>query len=124
MLKKYRVNVNGQAYDVSVEDLTPGSAQAAAPAAPAAQAAAPAPAAAPAAPAAAGAGTVKAPMPGTILAIKVSAGQQVKAGDVLLILEAMKMENEICAQGDGVVSQIRVQAGTTVNTGDPLIDLA
>jgi glutaconyl-CoA decarboxylase len=62
-------------------------------------------------------------MPGTVLGVKVSAGQLVKRGDVLLILEAMKMENEICAQGDGTVTQVRVQAGTTVNTGDPMIDI-
>jgi len=63
-------------------------------------------------------------MPGTILAIKVAAGQSVRKGSVLLILEAMKMENEICAPADAVVSQIRVQVGATVNTGDPMIDLA
>jgi len=121
MLKKYRVNVNGQSYDVSVEELAGG--QTAPAATPVAAAPAPVAQAAPTA-AVAGAGTVKAPMPGTILSVKVSTGQQVKAGDVLLILEAMKMENEICAAGNGVVTQIRVQSGTTVNTGDPLIDLA
>ncbi len=129
MLKKYRVSVNGQSYDVSVEELGGVSAaQGAAPvvsapvmAAPiAALVAAPAPSVA----SAAVAGTVKAPMPGTILSIKVANGQGVKRGDVLLILEAMKMENEICAPADGTVTQIRVQAGTTVNTGDPMIDLA
>ena len=127
MLKKYRVTVNGQTYDVGVEEMGGSSAPAAAPvAAPAAAVAAtPAPAvsAAPAAGGASGAGTVKAPMPGTVLSVKVSAGQLVKRGAVLLILEAMKMENEICAQGDGTVTQVRVQAGTTVNTGDPMIDI-
>jgi glutaconyl-CoA decarboxylase len=127
MLKKYRVTVNGQTYDVGVEEMGGSSAPAAAPvaAAPAASVAAPAPAPAPAPAAggASGAGTVKAPMPGTVLGVKVSAGQLVKRGDVLLILEAMKMENEICAQGDGTVTQVRVQAGTTVNTGDPMIDI-
>ena len=113
MLKKYRVSVNGQSYDVSVEELA------------AVSHAAPAPVAQPVAVPVAGgtAGSIKAPMPGTILAIKVANGQAVKRGDVLLILEAMKMENEICAPADGSVSQIRVQAGTTVNTGDPMIDL-
>jgi len=129
MLKKYRVSVNGQSYDVSVEELGGVSApQSAAPvaSAPTASAPAAAPAAAPAPAAASGAvaGTVKAPMPGTILSIKVANGQAVKRGDVLLILEAMKMENEICAPADGTVTQIRIQAGTTVNTGDPMIDLA
>lgn len=125
MLKKYRVNVNGQSYDVSVEELTVGAASPAVTAAPAAAAPVQAAPAAPVvAPAAGAAGTVKAPMPGTILSIKVSNGQQVKVGDVLLILEAMKMENEICATANGTVTQVRVQAGTTVNTGDPMIDLA
>ena len=124
MLKKYRVTVNGQTYDVGVEEMGGSSAPAAAPVA-AASAPVPAPAAAPAPAAggASGAGTVKAPMPGTVLGVKVSTGQLVKRGDVLLILEAMKMENEICAQGDGTVTQVRVQAGTTVNTGDPMIDI-
>ncbi|HOZ72723.1 MAG TPA: biotin/lipoyl-binding protein, partial [Spirochaetales bacterium] len=96
MVKKYKVTVNGQSYDVGVEELG-ASASYAAPVAQAPAAAAPVapvPAAAPAAPAPAGATTVKAPMPGTVLSIKVAAGQAVKRGDVLLILEAMKMENE------------------------------
>lgn len=128
MLKKYRVSVNGQTYDVAVEEVGGAAAPVAAPraAAPAATAAAapaaPAPAAAASGPT--GAGTIKAPMPGTILSLKVANGQAVRRGDVLLVLEAMKMENEICAPADGTVAQIRVQAGTTVNTGDPMIDLA
>lgn len=127
MVKKYKVTVNGQSYDVGVEEIS-ASASYAAPAATVAAApvapvpAAPAPAVAPAA--SAGANTVKAPMPGTVLSIKVAAGQAVKRGDVLLILEAMKMENEISAPADGVVAGIRVQAGSTVNTGDPMVDLA
>ncbi|NLJ45139.1 MAG: biotin/lipoyl-binding protein, partial [Treponema sp.] len=72
----------------------------------------------------AGASSVKAPMPGTILGVKVAPGQAVKKGQVLLILEAMKMENEICAGGDGTVAAVRVQAGQSVNTGDPLVDMA
>ncbi len=128
MLKKYRVTVNGQSYDVGVEEIGAGSAPVApvAAAAPVAapKAAAPVAASAPMAPSAASAGSIKAPMPGTILGVKVSNGQAVKRGDVLLVLEAMKMENEICAPADGTVSQIRVQTGTTVNTGDPMIDLA
>jgi biotin carboxyl carrier protein len=63
-------------------------------------------------------------MPGTVLAVKVSPGQAVKRGEVLLILEAMKMENEITSPADGTVSQVRVQAGTTVNTGDAMVDIA
>ncbi len=128
MLKKYRVTVNGQSYDVAVEELGSVSGNVPAPAAvthavsaPAATAAAPATAPAPSA---GGAGTVAAPMPGTVLSIKVAAGQAVKRGDVLLILEAMKMENEITATADGVVKALRVQAGATVNTGDPLVELS
>lgn len=128
MVKKYRVTVNGQSYDVGVEEIgTAGSAapQMVAAPAPAAQppaAAAAAPAAAPAA--SGGAATVKAPMPGTVLSLKVAAGQAVRRGDVLLILEAMKMENEITSPSDGVVAAIRVQSGSTVNTGDPMVDLS
>ncbi len=129
MVKKYRVTVNGQSYDVGVEDIgttSTATAPVAAAVAPSAPVAAPAaPVAAPAASApAVGASTIKAPMPGTVLSIKVTAGQSVKRGDVLLILEAMKMENEISAPADGVVAGIRVQAGSTVNTGDPMVDLA
>lgn len=127
MLKKYRVTVNGQTYDVGVEEMGGSSAPASAPvasaSAPVATAPAPVATPTPVAGGASGAGTIKAPMPGTVLSVKVSAGQLVKRGAVLLILEAMKMENEICAQGDGTVTQIRVQAGTTVNTGDPMIDI-
>jgi glutaconyl-CoA decarboxylase len=131
MVKKYKVTVNGQSYDVGVEEVGAAGApvqaaaavQASAPA-PVQQApAAPAPAAAPA-PVAAGASTVKAPMPGTVLSLKVAAGQAVRRGDVLLILEAMKMENEITSPSDGTVAAVRVQAGSTVNTGDPMVDLA
>ena len=103
-MKYYNITVNGVAYSVSVEETAAGAAPvAAAPvAAPAAPKAAPAPAAAPkAAAGAAGAVAVKAPMPGNILDVKVAAGASVKAGDVLVILEAMKMENEIVAPQDG-----------------------
>lgn len=127
-MKSYKIYVNGQAFDVSVEEV--GGSAPAAPTAPApAATSAPAPRPAPAAPAAspapaAGASSVKAPMPGTILGVKVAPGQAVKKGQVLLILEAMKMENEICAGGDGTVAAVRVQAGQSVNTGDPLVDMA
>ena len=84
------------------------------------QKAAPAPAAAPAA---AGKETVKAPMPGTINAVKVSNGQAVKKGDVLVVLEAMKMENEIMAPCDGTFASVNVSQGATVNTGDVLVSL-
>ena len=110
----------------SVEETAAGAAPvaAAAPAAPAAPKAAPAPAAAPkAAAGAAGAVSVKAPMPGNILDVKVSAGASVKAGDVLVILEAMKMENEILAPQDGTVASVNVNKGDTVNSGDVLVSM-
>ena len=127
-MKYYNITVNGVAYSVSVEETAAGAAPvAAAPvAAPAAPAAPKAPAAAPAAPAApasAGAVEVKAPMPGNILDVKVAAGASVKAGDVLVILEAMKMENEIVAPQDGTVASINVHKGDTVNSGDTLVSM-
>lgn len=128
-MKTYNVYVNGNAYVVQIEEAgtgIPAPAPIPAPvpvAAPAPVAApTPAPAAAPAAaPVAAGDNTVTCPMPGTILSIAVKAGDRVKAGDVLMILEAMKMENEILAPEDGVVASIAVAKGATVNTGDVLV---
>lgn len=120
-MKKYRVNVNGTTYEVELEDIS-GGASAAPVAAPAA-APAPAPAAAPApAPAAAaGAGeAINAPMPGNILKVNVAQGSAVKKGDVLMILEAMKMENEIMCPKDGTVTSVTVSAGTTVESGQVL----
>ena len=121
-MKYYNITVNGVAYSVSVEETAAGAAPVAAPAAPAAPKAPAAPAAPKAAaPAgAAGAVTVKAPMPGNILDVKVKAGASVKAGDVLVILEAMKMENEIVAPQDGTVASVNVNKGDTVNSGDVL----
>lgn len=125
-MKKFVIKVNGNVYDVEVSETenftnTPISAPAAAPAAPKA-APAPTPAAAPAA-APAGANVVSAPMPGTILDIKVSVGQSVNAGDVLCVLEAMKMENEIMAPAAGKVVAVNTSKGASVNTGDALISL-
>ena len=125
-MKYYNITVNGVAYSVSVEETAAGAAPVAAPAAPAAPKAPAAPAAAPkaAAPAgAAGAVTVKAPMPGNILDVKVAAGASVKAGDVLVILEAMKMENEIVAPQDGTVASVNVNKGDTGNSGDGLVSM-
>ena len=128
---KYKVTLNGRTYEVEVEagkamllDEYEAIAPAAAPAA-APVAAAPV-AAAPAAPAAggvtvSGGESVSAPMPGNILKVNVSVGQKVKAGDVLVVLEAMKMENEIMAPCDGTVSAVPVSKGSTVNTGDLLV---
>ena len=121
-MRKFNITVNGTAYEVEVEEV--GAAAAAAPVA-AAPAAAPAakPAAKPAAAPAAGTESVVAPMPGNINAIKVTAGQSVKKGDDLVILEAMKMENEIKAPRDGVVASVAVTKGQSVNTGDLLVSL-
>lgn len=125
-MKNLKITVNGVAYDVQVEE-TDGSSVSAAPvAAPAAAPKAAAPkAAAPkkAAPAAAGGEPVKSPMPGTILDVKVSAGQAVKEGDVLIILEAMKMENEIMAPHNGTVASVSVNKGESVDTGAVLVTL-
>ena len=68
--------------------------------------------------------TIKSPMPGTVLSFKVNVGQSVKRGDVLLILEAMKMENEIVAPQAGIIAALKVPAGSSVNTGEPLVDLS
>lgn len=108
-MKKYRVTVNGTAYEIELEELT-GAAPA-----PAAPAAAPAPAPAAAAPA--GGEQVTSPMPGTILDVKVAQGAAVKKGDVLMILEAMKMENEIMCPCDGKVASIHASKGTAVESG-------
>ena len=128
---KYKVTLNGRTYEVEVEagkamllDVYEAIASAPAAAAPVAAAApaAAAPAAAPAAPAVTGAGDpVNAPMPGNILKVNVKAGDKVKSGTVLVVLEAMKMENEIIAPKDGTVTQVLVSKGSTVDTGAPLV---
>lgn len=125
-MRNYTITVNGTPYNVTVEEGTSS-------AAPVASAPAPAPAAAPApqvapkatpAPAAAGSVKVDAPMPGNILDVKVSNGTAVKAGQVLVILEAMKMENEIVAPQDGTVASINVNKGDTVEAGQTIVTLA
>ncbi len=124
----YKVTLNGKIYEVEVEKgeaVIQAEYEAALPqSAPAvAETSAPTQTVAAAAPQSAGANSVTAPMPGTINAVKVTSGQQVKKGDVLFILEAMKMENEIYADKDGKVGQVFVQKGASVNTGAPLCDL-
>lgn len=118
-MKKYRVNVNGTVYEVTLEVMdgaAPASVPTAAAPAPASAAPAPAPAPAPAA-VPAGGEKVTAPMPGTILSVNVQNGASVKKGDVLMILEAMKMENEIMAPCDGTITSVNVTKGTTVDAG-------
>ncbi len=121
---KYKITLKGRTYEVEVQRgeamlLDEYDAVAPVPAAPATPAAAPA---APAAAAPVSAGTkVDAPLPGNVLNVKVSVGQAVKAGDVLVIIEAMKMENEVAAPCDGVVKQIVADKGAVVATGDTLL---
>ena len=103
-MKKYKVNVNGTVYEVEIEEMT-GAPTAAAPVTAA-------PAAAPVV-----GESIKSPMPGNILDVRVSVGQSVKKGDVLMILEAMKMENEIMCPCDGKVTAVNVTKGTTVESG-------
>lgn len=122
-MKKYNVTVNGTAYEITLEAVDAKDIKA--PAAPAATAtAAPAPAPAPAAAPAAGGETVASPMPGTILSVNISNGAQVKKGDVLMVLEAMKMENEIMSPCDGTIASVNVTAGAAVETGAVLCVIA
>ena len=128
---KYELTLNGRTYEVEVELAEPMLMQefqsyAPAPAAAAAPVVEAAPSAAPAAaPAVIGAREkVDSPMPGTILKVNVAAGQAVKEGDLLVVLEAMKMENEIFAPKSGTVSQVAVSKGASVNTGDVLVVIA
>lgn len=135
MMKKYKITVDGKAYEVEVDDLVQGSASVSVPAA-AKSAPAPAVAASPVQEkAAASIPVTKAaediqgeklpsPMPGTILSVVVTPGQSVSKGEVLLILEAMKMENEIVAHRDAVIEGVYVQKGSVVNAGDPLVSFS
>lgn len=116
-MKQLKVTVNGITYDVSVEEVGASSATPAAAPAPVAPAAAAAPAPV------AGGEAICAPMPGTILSVNVSAGQAVKKGDVLVVLEAMKMENEIYAPRDGQVAAVSVAKGESVESGKVLVTL-
>ena len=122
-MKKYNITVNGNTYEVLVEEADATGAYTAPVATPVATPAAPKAAPKAAASAATGATKVTSPMPGTILAVKVSAGQSVKKGDVICVLEAMKMENDSPAPQDGVIASINVQKGASVNAGDVLASL-
>lgn len=124
-MKNYIITVNGTPYNVTVEDgaASPSAPVAAPTAAPAPAAAPAAPAAKPAAPAATGAVSVEAPMPGNILDIKTAVGKSVSSGEVLVILEAMKMENEIVAPQNGTVASINVSKGDSVEAGQVIVTL-
>jgi len=143
-VRKFRVVVNGNVYEVEVEEIgstpttilsqpaAPAQAPAPAPVPAAAAAPAPAPAAAPVKPAApapkpaagsAGGNAVTAPMPGTIIDVKVKPGDKVEPRTVVMLLEAMKMENEIFAGMSGLVKEVAVSKGTSVNTGDLLVTI-
>ncbi len=125
-MKRYSVTVNGVVYDVTVEEIDGAPAPVPAPAAPApapVPAAKPAPAA-PKAPVAAGGTAVNAPMPGSVLDVKVKAGDKVEKGSVLCVLEAMKMENEIVAPCAGTIASVNVAKGDAVQSGDALITIA
>lgn len=125
-MRKFNITVNGNTYEVDVEEVggvatAPVAPVAAAPVA--APAAAPAPAAKKAAAPVAGATLVKAPMPGTVVSVKVKPGDAVKADTLVAVLEAMKMENEIFAGVDGTVAAINANAGDSVNTGDSIVSI-
>ena len=117
-MKNYRITVNGVSYEVTVEELPTPTVSAPKQAVPA-----PTPKSAPA-PVAASAAAVKAPMAGTVNRVCVQVGDAVKKGQTLLVLEAMKMENDICAPADGTVTAVHVNEGASVAAGDPLISLS
>ncbi len=148
-MKTFRVTVDGQSYTVQVEEVEEYSASGSDNKYPPANQSEPAPAVekqqvvkeqgkevkpqavsgvaekpSQAKPSPAGGSNVKAPMPGSVLEVKVSAGDEIKEGDVLLVLEAMKMENELTASQSGTVSEVLVKKGDTVNSGDPLVILS
>lgn len=114
-MKKYRVNVNGSLYEIEIEEMQAPAAMTAASAAPVA---------APAAPTAGEGAQVKSPMPGTILDVKVQLGQTVQKGQTLMILEAMKMENEIPAPCNGKITGVAVRKGDSVDTQALLCTIA
>ena len=124
IMRKFNITVNGNTYEVDVEEVG-GVQTAAAPAAAPVQKAAPALKAAPAPKkaAVAGAKTVKSPMPGTIVSVKVNVGDTVKADTLVAVLEAMKMENEIFAGVEGTVAGVSISAGDSVNSGDVIISV-
>lgn len=129
MIKKYNITVNGNTYNVEVEELrsegvTVSREEVVQQSAPRPQVSKPVVQKSQAATQSAGAGSVNAPMPGTINDVRVNVGDSVKKGQILLILEAMKMENEIMASCDGTISEVNVSKGASVSSGDVLITIA
>ena len=124
-MKNYTITVNGNVYDVTVEENGSASAPVAAPRRAAAPVAAPkaAPAPAPAPKAAAGAKSVVSPLPGSVIKVIAKVGDEVKRGQAVMVIESMKMENNIPAPRDGKVTAIHVSAGNSVMQGDALIDI-
>ena len=126
-MRRFRVNVNANSYEIEVEELKdglPGASQAVAPVAPVVSRT-PQPKKAPAAArTGAGTGTINAPMPGTVIDIRVTAGESVKANQVLAILEAMKMENEVMAVGDGVIQSVEVKVADQISAGQTMFVLS
>ena len=129
-MKKFIVRVNGKSYEVEVEEVKTGITQKAAPQVPEAPVRAHEPPSPPPAPqpmtvqeAPSGSGHITAPMPGVVLKVHVAVGDTVKQGDVLVNLEAMKMENDIFSPMDGKVVSVHIDVGASVNAGDPLVDL-
>ncbi len=117
-MRKFNITVNGKTYEVDVEEIGAVNATVPSPVAAPAQAPIPTTVQAPV-----GSKTVKAPMPGTIVSVKVNVGDTVKNGDLVAVLEAMKMENEIFADCDGKVTMINASAGASVNTGDAIVSI-
>ena len=122
-MKRFLIKINGKTYDAEVEVLGASAAAPAPAAAPKAAAPAPAPAAPAAAPKAGGPANVTSPLPGTVLRLVKNAGDTIAAGEVVMIVESMKMENEVVAPEAGRIASIAVAAGSAINTGDLLFTL-